>query len=112
MIVKMGDLAKGKEYKVKFEWTTRAVTKTYTGDRYKLDYDEKEYPHGIAIFEGRGGIVFAPYEKIVSIAEASPKKAKQKTVKTCTRCNGIGILEHLKHVDNGYCFKCRGTGWI
>jgi hypothetical protein len=27
----------------------------------------------------------------------------------CKRCNGIGYLEEYKHVENGICFRCRGT---
>lgn len=31
---------------------------------------------------------------------------------TCNRCNGIGILPHLSHVEGGRCFGCGGTGVI
>ena len=31
---------------------------------------------------------------------------------TCTRCNGMGILPHLTHVEGGRCFGCGGTGSI
>lgn len=29
---------------------------------------------------------------------------------TCSRCNGNGNFAHMKHVDNGICYKCEGTG--
>lgn len=32
-----------------------------------------------------------------------------KILNPCTRCNGIGYLHEYKHVDNGICFKCKGT---
>lgn len=30
-------------------------------------------------------------------------------LKTCDRCGGIGFLPQYNHVQNGICFKCRGT---
>lgn len=30
--------------------------------------------------------------------------------RTCVRCNGTGYLPQFKHVENGICFKCRGSG--
>ncbi|MEQ6355226.1 hypothetical protein ABNX05_11410 [Lysinibacillus sp. M3] len=29
---------------------------------------------------------------------------------TCARCSGNGNFAHMKHVDNGICYKCEGTG--
>lgn len=31
------------------------------------------------------------------------------SLRTCDRCNGIGFLSQYKHIENGICFKCRGT---
>lgn len=30
----------------------------------------------------------------------------------CSRCKGSGILPEFKHVVNGKCFCCNGTGYI
>lgn len=29
---------------------------------------------------------------------------------TCSRCMGQGTLPHLRHVDDGMCYGCDGTG--
>jgi hypothetical protein len=34
------------------------------------------------------------------------------TFKTCPKCNGIGRLAHLAHVDGGVCFECDGAGEV
>jgi RecJ-like exonuclease len=28
----------------------------------------------------------------------------------CMKCDGAGTIEHLRHVDDGVCFACDGTG--
>ena len=30
----------------------------------------------------------------------------------CERCGGGGKFPHLKHIDNGKCFKCDGKGFV
>lgn len=30
----------------------------------------------------------------------------------CNRCDGMGVLPHLKHVEGGRCFGCGGLGYI
>jgi len=30
----------------------------------------------------------------------------------CPRCNGRGIIEKYKHVENGVCFECSGSGTV
>lgn len=30
----------------------------------------------------------------------------------CKRCNGTGHLQAYRHVDNGTCFSCGGTGRV
>lgn len=34
------------------------------------------------------------------------------TFKTCPKCNGVGSLPHLRHVDGGVCFECDGAGEV
>jgi hypothetical protein len=29
---------------------------------------------------------------------------------TCWKCAGSGVLPYLRHIDNGVCFTCEGTG--
>lgn len=112
MAIMIGMLEKGKVYKVKLDWNNRAVTKEYIRDRHKGDYDESEYPNGIAIFGGRGGLVFAPYECIESIIEVVPKVRTAANMKVCPRCHGNKTFPHLSHVKNGECFQCGGAGKV
>lgn len=32
--------------------------------------------------------------------------------KNCGRCNGLGVLPEYRHVQQGLCFQCRGTGSV
>jgi hypothetical protein len=32
------------------------------------------------------------------------------TPKACPKCGGSGKLDHFRHVANGDCFNCAGTG--
>jgi hypothetical protein len=40
-------------------------------------------------------------------AEAAARTAKAHRVATCTRCNGRGKIEYLRHIDGGRCWKCQ-----
>ena len=31
---------------------------------------------------------------------------------TCPRCSGKGIMDAYLHIQNGVCFRCRGTGLV
>ena len=31
---------------------------------------------------------------------------------TCPNCDGKGVLPHFRHISNGVCFWCKGTGQI
>lgn len=96
---------KGQEYKIKLTFKKRAVTKTF---------DKLHSADGVTyeayIFDGVGGTIFITDEHIESIEEVKPKAQKQKPLKVCKRCNGAKRFEHLKHVDNGVCYECGGTG--
>ena len=28
----------------------------------------------------------------------------------CPKCNGSGVLHHYRHIANGQCFRCGGSG--
>jgi RecJ-like exonuclease len=30
----------------------------------------------------------------------------------CMKCDGAGTIDHLRHVDDGACFACDGTGVV
>lgn len=115
MTIERGSLIKGRKYKVKYEGETRSATRTYTGEyaRYEEDDNRGLYDTGerLATFEGRGGVKFYKYDKIVSAVEVDPTKKKNRKLTTCTRCFGAGRFEHVK-VNNGVCFKCGGSGTI
>jgi DnaJ-class molecular chaperone len=35
---------------------------------------------------------------------------RPKSIKTiCDRCNGSGNIPKYRHIENGICFKCRGS---
>lgn len=31
---------------------------------------------------------------------------------TCSKCGGAGYINNFKHVEDGICFECYGSGWI
>lgn len=31
---------------------------------------------------------------------------------TCTKCGGKGIIDVYKHIDDGICYRCKGTGVV
>ena len=33
-------------------------------------------------------------------------------MKNCPRCSGKGFLEGYRHIENGICFECKGTGKV
>ena len=33
-------------------------------------------------------------------------------MKNCQRCSGKGFLEGYRHIENGICFECKGTGKV
>ena len=106
---------KGVEYKVKYEGESRATTRTYEGERPIYNENEKgEIVAGeiVAQFHGRGGVKFYSFDKIVSAVEVDPTKKKVRKPKTCSRCYGAGKFEHVRHVQNGICFKCGGSGVV
>lgn len=35
-----------------------------------------------------------------------------KDKKVCPRCQGFGTIDAYRHHDNGFCFKCKGAGWV
>jgi RecJ-like exonuclease len=37
---------------------------------------------------------------------------KDNEMYTCPRCDGKGHLKEYGHIENGRCFKCRGTGKV
>ena len=45
-------------------------------------------------------------------AKAVVKKARKNAGegRTCPRCGGEGWIQHFLHVEDGICFRCRGTG--
>lgn len=115
LAIERGSLIKGREYKVKYEGDSRSATRTYTGEyaRYEEDENRELYDTGerLATFEGRGGIKFYEYDKIVSAVEVDPTKKKARKPITCNRCFGAGRFQHIK-VDNGVCYKCGGSGTV
>lgn len=109
------DFKIGSEYKVKYEGEKNYTTRIYTGEHqcYAIDENGEIIKDGIvAKFEGRGGIKFYPYDKIISAEEVNPKRKKAKKLVTCNRCFGAGRFEHVAHVQNGICFKCGGSGTV
>lgn len=32
------------------------------------------------------------------------------TMVTCWKCGGRGVIKHLRHVDDGVCYQCEGSG--
>ena len=46
----------------------------------------------------------------VAAARAEEAAIRATRYKACPKCGGSGKLDHFRHVANGDCFKCAGTG--
>jgi len=50
--------------------------------------------------------------KMVNIPNIDSDIDIDKTKTICPKCNGTGTIDHYRHVSNGDCFRCNGTGYI
>ena len=51
----------------------------------------------------------------MTAAEVAAARAEEAAIRAtrymaCPKCGGSGKLDHFRHVANGDCFKCAGTG--
>lgn len=44
------------------------------------------------------------------LAERAAAQLRAAGQEPCHACGGRGKLEHFRHIDDGECFECRGTG--
>lgn len=106
--LKHQDLKYGQSYMIKCEGRknrTKAVFQRLTIS----DIDEVTT---VPVYEFKIGsyTVFLTEEMLYEIEPVDATKIKKKNPRTCDRCNGNKRFEHLKHIDNGICYKCEGTG--
>jgi len=101
---------KEQAYKLKLTFKARKIT--YYFQKIRTEGEQPTYEF-TANQDGSGNHIWLLDEHIESVESPSPKKPKKaKKPTTCNRCYGAGRFEHMKHVDNGICYKCKGAGVI